>query len=484
MEFKAGSISNQCDRLAKAGAEEGSNNRPDANAVAPDIHEVPVITSASQAISAVEDSFSNALVAVERESREITQNVEDLDTRCSSLLNHDFVEGAFRTSLATNEHVLVSTCAAEMEARAALNGFKARHEIKEPARYPADRLFHFSLLFLFVIIETVVNAFFYAGSSGLLGGAFVALSISVVNMGIAAGLGGFFRYSNLPDSKSKLIGRGSLAIFLITGFVLNLIFSTFRVQYQLMQDETINNGLQAPSTSMMVDAFKNALVDAFGVFQFNFPAIDLDSWILFFIGILCSVLAFWKGYTVDDKHPGYGDMDRFHKEKESAFAQAKDKTFKEAEATVRALANEVESLRNQIVAEQRNVSALKAKILNIHTSYTGAMAAIQRELNLVIKIYREANRATRAIAAPTYFSMLPNVIPEDDGNNRLRKVLSNIEETSLKAKTLADTRSSDLGDRIVRIRQQINDLVEKEFHKQIEAVRKRAETTIAARGQL
>ena len=80
--------------------------------------------------------------------------------------------------------------------------------------------------------------------------------------------------------------------------------------------------------------------------------------------------------------------------------------------------------------------------------------------------------------------MLPNVIPEDDGNNRLRKVLSNIEETSLKAKTLADTRSSDLGDRIVRIRQQINDLVEKEFHKQIEAVRKRAETTIAARGQL
>lgn len=484
MAFTAGSISNLCDQLAKEGAAEGSVNRPDTNAVAPDLHEVQVITTARQSISAEEASFADALVEAERESREITQRIEALDVSCSSHLSHDLVESAFRSSLATNEHELVSSCASEMEARAALNGFKSRHGIKEPARYPSDRLFHFALLILFVALETGVNAFFYEGSSGLLGGAIVALSVSAVNMGIAAGLGAFFRYSNLPDTKSKLIGYGSLVAFVITGVVLNLIFATFRVQYQLVQQKAINDGLQEPSTIMMVEAFRRAVVDAFGVFQFNFPSIDFMSLVLFFVGLGCSVIAFWKGYTVDDKHPGYGDMDRAHKAAEAAFVQAKDRTFKEAEAAVRKLADEVENLRNQIVSEQRNVSALKAKAQSSQASLVSATAAIQSEVNLVIETYRAANRATRATTAPAYFSILPNVAPIDDGNARLRTVLSNIEETGLKAKTLADTRASVLGDRIVRIRQQINGLVENEFHKQIEAVRKRAETTIASRGQL
>jgi hypothetical protein len=256
------------------------------------------------------------------------------------------------------------------------------------------------------------------------------------------------------------------------------------VQYQLVQQKAVNDGLQEPSTTMMVDAFRNAVVDAFGVFLFNFPSIDFMSLVLFFVGLGCSVIAFWKGYAVDDKHPGYGDMDRAYKAAEDAFAQAKDRTFKEAEAAVRKLANEVENLRNQIVAEQRNVSALKAKAQSCHTSLVNAMTAIQSELNLAIETYRAANRATRATTAPAYFSVMPRVVLDDDGSTRLTAVLSNIEESGSKAKTLADTRASVLGDRIVRIRQQINDLVEKEFHKQIEAVRKRAETNIASRGQI
>jgi hypothetical protein len=483
MAFKAGTISSLCDQLAREGATEGSVNRPDANAASPDLHEVQLITTAKQFISAEEALFADSLVDADRESREITQRIEALDVSCSSHLNHDLVESAFRSSLATNEHELVSSCAAEMEARAALNGFKAKHGIKEPARYPSDRLFHFSLLILFVALETGINAFFYEGSSGLLGGAIIALSVAAVNMGIAAWLGAFFRYSNLPDTKSKLIGYGSMSVFLLTGLFLNLIFATFRIQYQLVQQKAINDGLQEPSTVMMVEAFKNSVVDAFAVFQFNFPSIDFMSLILFFVGIGCSVIAFWKGYTYDDKHPGYGDIDRTHKAVENAFTLAKDRTFKEAEATVRQLADEVENLRNQIVTEQRNVSALKAKAQSSQTSFVNASTVIQSELNLVIETYRAANRATRATTAPAYFSELPNVITSN-GADRLMALLINIDKTGQMAKTLADTRASVLGDSIVRIRQQINGLVENEFHKQIESVRQRAEKTIAARGQL
>ncbi len=483
MAFRAGTISNLCDQLAKEGAAEGSVNRPDANAVAPDLNEVQLITSAKQSIAAEEAAFADTMVDADRESREISQRIESLDVSCSSHLSHDLVESAFRSSLATNEHELVSTCALEMEARAALNGFKAKHEIKEPARYPSDRLFHFSLLILFLALETGVNAVFYEGSSGLIGGAIIAFSVALVNMGVAAGLGASCRFFNLPDTKSKLIGYGSLAAFIVTGLFLNLIFATFRVQYQLVQQKAINDGLQEPSTVMMVEAFKYAVTDAFGVFQLNFPSIDFMSLILFFVGIGCSVIAFWKGYTVDDKHPGYGDMDRTHKAAENFFTQAKDRTFKEAEAAVRKLADEVENLRNQIVTEQRNVSALKAKAQGSQSSLVNAAAAIQGEVNLVIETYRAANRATRATSAPAYFSELPNIV-SNDGADRLMTVLAGIDEAAQKAKTLADSRALVLGDSIVRIRQQINGLVENEFQKQIESVRQRAEKTIASRGQL
>jgi hypothetical protein len=208
--FTTGSISTLCNQLSKEGSAEGSVNRPDANALAPDLHEVQVITTARQFITATQASYADEMVEVERESREITQRISALDVSCNSHLSHDLVESAFRSSLSTNEHELVSTCASEMEARAALNGFKARYGIKDPANYPTDPLFHFSLLIMFVAVETGVNAFFYAGSSGLLGGAIIALSVSVVNMGIAAVLGWFSRHFNLPDTKDKLIGYGSV----------------------------------------------------------------------------------------------------------------------------------------------------------------------------------------------------------------------------------------------------------------------------------
>ena len=141
------------------------------------------------------------------------------------------LEGAFQSALSKEENALVVACAKEMESHAALNSFKTRNQISDPAHYPADQLFHFSLLIMFVAIETIINAFFYQGSSGLLGGAVVALSISAVNMSLAAALGCLYRYVNLPKTREKITGYSGIIFFVILALVLNLIFSTFRVQY-------------------------------------------------------------------------------------------------------------------------------------------------------------------------------------------------------------------------------------------------------------
>lgn len=483
MSFTTGSIATFCKQMEKDGADEGGANRPDSAASSPDLNEVKAITSARQGLAEEDAALTNALVDAEKQGSEITQRIESLDAACSSNLGHNLVEGAFRSSLTKHDHGLVSACASEMESRAALNGFKSRNQIKDPAKYPPDRFFHFSLLILFVALETGVNAFFYEGSSGLLGGAFVALAVAVVNMGIATVLGALFRYVNLPQLKHKFIGYSSLLGFVLAGFVLNLIFSTFRIQYQIVQIKVVESGLDEPSTAMLVDALRVAVLDAFSVFQLHFPSIDFMSFTLFFVGFGCSVIAFWKGYTFDDKHPGHGEMDRHHKSAEKTFVDAKDRAFRDALDGVHHMADEVEQLRNNILAEQRNASALKAMVQGSHAKFLAAINTIQGELNLVIETYRAANRATRATSAPHYFSILPSIAPADDRSGRCGELISKADAVTARAKVLADTRATVLGERLLQIRQKIHQLVEQEFQNYLASVKTRAEAVIRSRGQ-
>ena len=480
MPFNVGSIASLCGEFQKSGADEGGSNRPDSKSIAPDLNEVRAITMARQAVTSEEAAIAGSLVLVEKQSSEIGQRIAALDAECLSHSSHDLVDSAFRAVLAKRDHALVAACAEEMKTRAAMNGFRFRNGIKDPASYPSDRLFHFSLLILFVCIETGVNAFFYEGSTGLLGGAFIALAVSVVNMGIATLLGALFRYVNLSGTKYKIIGYASLFGFIIAGFVMNLIFSTFRVQYQLLQVQVLDSNLPEASTAQLVTALRVAVTDAFSVFALNFPTIDFMSFVLFFVGFGCSVVAFWKGYTFDDKYPGHGEYDRLHKAKEKTFVDIKDNIFQEAVSGVTQTAQEVEALRARILSEQHQAAALKAQVSAAKTSFVSSVKTIQGELNLVLDTYRAANRATRATTAPGYFGEQVSVVPDSDGSDRLGPLLEKIEVASTQAKVLAETHGRVLGERLLRIQQQTNALVEHEFQKHLGAMKSRAEALISS----
>ncbi len=483
MAFSAGTITNLCKKMESLGVSEGGANRPDAAAESPDLNEVKVIVQAKQCIEVEEAIRTDAFVDVEKKIRDIEQKIETIQSSCNSILDHDLLEGAFESSLSKEEHNLIAACSKEMETRAALNSFKTRNQISDPAHYPQDQLFHFSLLILFVAIETAVNAFFYQGASGLLGGAVVALSVSVVNMGIAASLGSMYRYVNLPEPKDKITGYVGLISFIVLAIVLNLIFSTFRVQYELLQTQVLQENLPEPTTAMLVTAFKTAVADAFRVFVFEFPDVDVMSFILFFVGVLCSIIAFWKGYTHDDKHPHYGKMDRIHKAAEAHFSDAKKRAFDIAVAAVHKISDEIESSRDALISAQRNTGALKAQIQAAQASHDGNIRKIQGELELVIEAYRGANKATRATSAPEYFSNKPNVIPEEN-NFKYDYLIEEVKNLSDKAKNIADEKVSLLNDKLHEVRSKINQLVQTEFQKYLSGIVDKATVAMRANGQV
>ena len=55
-------------------------------------------------------------------------------------------------------------------------------------------------------------------------------------------------------------------------------------------------------------AFQRAWPEAMRIFRADMQFRDLWSFLLFGLGILLSIAAFWKGYTLDDKYPGHGHV--------------------------------------------------------------------------------------------------------------------------------------------------------------------------------
>jgi len=483
MSFSAGTITELSKKMESLGVSEGGSNRPDAAAESPDLNEIKVIAQAKKHIELEESSRIDVFVEVEKKAYDIEQKIDTTHSTCNSLLENDLIQGAFHSALSKEEQNLIAACAKEMEARAALNSFKTRKQIQDPAHYPQDQLLHFSLLILFIAIETAVNSFFYQGATGLLGGAVVALSVSVVNMSIAASLGSMYRYVNLPETKEKITGYFGLILFILLAIVLNLIFSTFRVQYEILQTVVLQENLPEPTTAMLVTAFKTAVADAFRVFIFEFPDVDVMSFILFFIGFMCSIVAFWKGYTHDDKHPHYGKMDRIHKDAESQFKEAKSKAFDIAIETVHKISDEIEVSRDALISAQRNTGALKAQIQGAQASYEGNIRKIQSELELVIEAYRGANKATRATSAPQYFSEKPNVVP-NKGMEKHDFLIEKINILSEKSKNISDEKVSLLNNKLNEVRSKINQLVQAEFQKFLSEIVEKATITLRANGQV
>jgi hypothetical protein len=483
MPYTAGTISKHCEAMEKIGVSEGGTNKPDTASESPDLHEIKLIVQAKQHVEMEISEKTDSFVDAEKKLRDIDQSIEVVGARCRALIQHDLIGSSFHSALVENEQRLIKACADSLESKAALNAFKKKNGIDEPAQYPADKLYHFSLLMLFVAIETAVNAFFYQGSSGLLGGAIVAFAVSVINIGIAALLGATSRYKNLSDAKSVYIGYGSIIAFIVLAIVLNLIFSTFRIQYELLQAEVLERGLDDATPAMLVLSFKQAVLEAFGIFTLSFPTIDVMSFILFFIGSLCSLFAFWKGYKHDDKFPAHGEMDRINKKNENEFSTQKQNCYDSAVNIVNKELLSVEEAKNSLISSHRTAGALKAQVQGAQLIFEGNVKKIQGELNLVLEAYRGANKAVRTTAAPNYFSETPNIVPDDDTKN-LNSLIKSIEEVSEKSKNISDEMVPVLSGKSHEIREKINYLTQEPFQKFINEIIKKATDHLKSNGQV
>jgi uncharacterized coiled-coil protein SlyX len=291
----------------------------------------------------------------------------------------------------------------EQKASSQLEFFKAQNGLLRDASYPKSLVEHFAIVLAVVLAECAANSAFFAEVSewGLVGGTLKMLPIALANVGLAVMTGAFvLRLLNHRSLFRRAIGALGGFSYAAIAVALNLAVASFRDALAVAPDL---------ATSVNIASLLN-----------NAWSLTFDSAMLFCLGIAASLLSLYKGYRADDAYPGYGALTRKCREH-----------FDNHEAAVRALRNSVsaavESCKqrvDQIVTNAEAQGAQRAEAMGgiraATAGYRISAETLEKICHTGLKMFREANLATRKSPPPGYFATYPTIarpldaVPIDD----------------------------------------------------------------------
>lgn len=281
---------------------------------------------------------------------------------------------------------------------AQLVAFKAEHRLDRRAVYPsgARAFLGYALLLFLVVVEGLLNAAFFAQGldSGLLGGAAYAMSLALLNVAVAYGLGRWpSRYINHRGVGLKILGWMALILAAACMVAVGLAIAHFR------------DALTAGSTSAPSEALQALLTTPWHLK-------DLMSWGLFGLSVSFALIAFFDGLFSDDLYPGYGNVSRAA---ESSAADY-DEQLQGLRAELDELRQEELKLLDEASREAQGsvaryaslIGDKKAARLRLETALQDAANALEA----VLAIFRQENQVARGgLAIPNYFHQPAQLAP-------------------------------------------------------------------------
>lgn len=403
-----GQLKNNINKLKSISIDQGRQNLPSTNATFPDQYEISVESDAKESVLKEKAHYINLCNEYKKQVDDINQKISELEVSCNNSFSEIDLESQVSQILVSEKPELVRKKVIELELLSNLKAFKEINGLSRRANDPKDSIYHFSVIFVFIAIETIINSFFFENQRGLVGGAVVALAISVVNISLACLLGYLFIHKNHNNLIVKIYGWTCIIIFFLMTIYLNSIFSTFRAEYQLITDPSDFRQTAA--------AFRIALSNASSIFLFSIPFLDILSFILFFVGCLLCIFAFYKGYSFDDPYPGYGAINKRYLSAESTFIEANNSARNKVSSFIDRHMSDLVKIKTSFAELVSLIGRLKGKISDVFQSYKMNLSIIQGDFEFVINTYRRINESVRATPTPSYFSQLPILInePEED----------------------------------------------------------------------
>ena len=268
--------------------------------------------------------------------------------------------------------------------------FRRRHHLKRTARWASggNLSLKIGILLALFVFEVFLNGFFLAKGSelGYLGGAAEAITFALLNVGVSflIGVAGV-RELNHRNVFRKLFGLIAFLCYLALLIGLNLALAHYR----------------EVSGALITDAGREVLAR---LRTTPLAIADLKSWLLFGLGILCSLIAFADSFLIFDPYPGYGPLEQRRGRAHDAYIRRKNDLIARL-LDIRDNAVEIleEANRDLAIRRSEHDSILegRARVLRLFAAH---QAHLDRAANALLAVYREANQGTRKTPTPARFA--------------------------------------------------------------------------------
>lgn len=278
---------------------------------------------------------------------------------------------------------------AKSEEGAALRNYKYfvyKNQLKREASYPESKVLHWAFIIAAILIESIVNSFFFAGASdmGLLGGLFQALFISLSNIGSALLIGIYvLPYKNHVDSKKQTRAKIATGAYIVFAFLFNLATAHYRTL------------IETDPLTAKINAIPHLIHHPFDI--------NFEAWNLLIIGMMFVIVALLKGYKSDDVYPGFGEIDRKFKNA----ANYRDKRIAAIKAINRIIDSSTSQAADLSKDAKRQIKHYKSSLLQSETvaaDFAKFISSAENVCNKALWKYREANNSVRSTKPPSYFS--------------------------------------------------------------------------------
>jgi hypothetical protein len=267
--------------------------------------------------------------------------------------------------------------------------FRFQHRLDRAARLstPSQKLLKVLFLIFCVIAEMLFNGSFLARGSdqGFVGGATLAAGFAALNIGsavFAAYLVKFARHKNLFG---KLLGAASMPLYLGFAGLLNLALAHYRETSEKLFGEAGREVIRRISEAP---------------FQLN----DIQSWVLFGVGIFFSIAAFLDSWTLTDPYPGYSGTELRLQKIRNEYVETRQDLIESLRAVRDEYSAKIEDVIRDLSARKREYDAIISHRARITQLFNEHQNHLERTANTLLATYREENRKARSTAAPKYFS--------------------------------------------------------------------------------
>jgi hypothetical protein len=467
-----GELATRLSEYRALGQKEASKQRPPPDASSPDQNETALTSQAEGLMAAEQHVFDSAVTEVSRGLVEARQKLVELRATTEQLLSDDSESSLIAAEMASHRPSLVRATEERHRTEVELKYFRAANGINDEARYPESMPWHFGVLAILIVIETLVNAFFYENSQGILGGVMVALAIALLNMTTALALGYGFRYKNLAAQDKKIVGWLCLIVFCVTTVFFNALFAAFRTEYQLVSDPS--------EFAQLSGAFQTAWPEAMSIFRADMAFKDFWSFLLFGIGLLLSGAAFYKGYTLDDRYPGHGAKDRAFRQASRVESEEQDKLRQRVKDLLHHRRAAVQAAMHEPTTQIGLLARRVADITNARTELEQRANGIQRDYSLVIGAYRQANTSVRTLPPPAYFRE-PTELGQRTDASGADTMIAELGSIQNDLKAFAETYRERLNAKVNSLQNTSALLLNETFNSFLAEVRKEAEENISRR---